>query len=179
MASLKLTEVERLILLNQYKILKAIEPDGDDVEHYDEAMEILRSGYESEYRELASMFTSVSGDDCDFVYRVLAMYSAITYCRRGTADAKANAPFARFAGFDGNNEAALLGFARFLFKSERYPEVAEGSETDGFNSHMPTRQIYERMLTVYDKVKDAIELTEEQVVLIIQAADTSAQRGRR
>ena len=45
---MKLTRQERWILSNQYKILKAVE----GVDHYNQAIDALESGYEAEYESL-------------------------------------------------------------------------------------------------------------------------------
>ena len=164
---MKLTDIERLILINQFSIRKAVEKNDD----YDHLIKILTDGYELFYGDLVSHLSAVPEDECRFVLDVLDMYRAIDdYKRANPKDMEvAELPWSSFPGFDGNNEAHLLGFAQFLIEDqEKFQEQRERKhETDGFNSHMPTVDIYRRMLAIWQGFGGRFKLTREQVVAIL------------
>ncbi len=170
---MNLTHTERLILLNQYEILKKLDPES--AEYYNEVTEILENGYSSYYEYL---FKRLSPDmhksECDFVVEVLSMYRAIEDYKRGksTDSEVINDPFSHFAGFDGNNESECHGFAQFQIKVQKkwQEQLPYERQTDGYNSHMPVKDSYKRMLDVWKSLRKAFPLSAEQVRAILQAA---------
>jgi uncharacterized protein len=176
---MKLTDVERTLLINQLSILKILDPN--DARRYDEKLEILRDGYEIFYDDVVGNLSTVSDEDCRFVIQVLTMYRQLNnYIRKHPEDVEvAKHPWARFAGFSGNDETMLMAFTQFLIKTQgKFDEqLPNERDTDGFNSHAPLRGIYERMLAVYKALKDELEPmagpTREQVMSILTAAKRS------
>ncbi|KYF69654.1 hypothetical protein BE15_25715 [Sorangium cellulosum] len=170
----KLTDVERALLINQLSILKLLAPR--DARYYDEKIEILRDGYEFFYDDVVQNLDTVSTEDCKFVIHVLDMYRWFdTYIRKHSKDKEVTTHhWARFAGFSGNDETALMGFTRFLIKTQgKFAEqIPNESRTDGFNSHAPVREVYERMLAVYEAIDDKWEtgLKRENVLSVLAAA---------
>lgn len=79
----------------------------------------------------------------------------------------------RFFGFDGNNESSLLGIATFLVN-----EMDRWSRFKGrdLNSHMPTRSIYERMLTVFEPMRRSFngDLTAAQITALLKVEASTA-----
>jgi uncharacterized protein YfbU (UPF0304 family) len=75
----------------------------------------------------------------------------------------------KFIGFDGNNESELMGIARFLIDDmERFTSF-KGRE---LNSHMPTRSMYRRMLSVFEPIRKTlvgVELSADQLITILNA----------
>lgn len=111
--------------------------------------------------KLAGVFHDHEDDprDLRWVLNILEMWDRIEagYERLSKKDRavieRVAAPFGkhvRFPGFDGNSEAAALGIAWFLVnKMERFSRFA-GRE---LNAHMPTRDTYERMLSVFEPMR--------------------------
>ena len=168
-----LTKTERMILINQYEIRKALDPN--DAVYYDEAIEILTNGYAVLYAEL---FTGISSDmpksDGEFVLDVLQMFRVIeAYKQSHPNDSEvANHQWAHFHGFDGNNEGHCLQFTRFQIKvkkhwSEQWPYE---SQTDGFNSHTPMMGVYARMLKEWESFDKPYPLSRDQIMAILNAA---------
>jgi uncharacterized protein len=61
----------------------------------------------------------------------------------------------RFLGFDGNNETEHMGAARFLI--ERLDRFTHFKDRIGdMNSHMPTLEIYGRMMEVYKTIRPTL-----------------------
>ena len=73
---MELTKKERLILYNQYEILKKLDPDGE--ENYKIDQEILINGFKANYDDLASGFMDeTSVEVSEFVIDVLQMYRTL------------------------------------------------------------------------------------------------------
>lgn len=65
-----LTKKERLILYNQYEILKRLDPDGETL--YERDQEILINGFKANYGDLVSGFMEETSEAVsDFVVDVL------------------------------------------------------------------------------------------------------------
>ena len=112
-----LTETERRILLNQYKILSVLDPNGKD--DYQESISILENGFENEYENLApDLHPEVSLEISEFVRHVLDVYDRI-----GRAIEKNNMELSEsqrihslFHGFNSSSEDECLRYAEFLVK---------------------------------------------------------------
>jgi uncharacterized protein len=75
----------------------------------------------------------------------------------------------KFPGFDGNNETNLLGIARFLVE-----DMGRFSRFKGrvLNSHMPSVDVYRRMLTAYTPIREALDakgMTADEVIRVLKA----------
>lgn len=147
----------RLILVNQYEILKFLDPSN--AKSHEEKQEILRSGYQIYYSDLdlsISENDGLSPEACAIVLDVLSMYWVLTKYQRQHPEDKeiTDHPWGKFHGFDGNDEteSPLMGFAQFLIEKQgRFVDV---DLTKGLNSHMPTAGQYVKMLYVYEaKIK--------------------------
>ncbi|GGO22121.1 YfbU family protein [Deinococcus humi] len=153
---MKLTTTERLILVNQFKILGFL--DEDEQEHYRRMVHILTNGYEALYDELdMSLSEGMRAEDSEFVYDVLDMHLAI----RGVAetegvDINADGNWAlTMRGFDGNNESELLSFALFAAREDG-SAYSEFLVSDRFpNSHSPSRELHQRMLEEFRAIGGA------------------------
>ncbi len=167
---MKLSAVERTLLLNQLAILKILNPK--EARDYDEEIAILTEGFEIFYGDVVRARRTVSTEDCQFVLDVLSMFRDLdTYIRNHPKDEEvAKSPWARFSGFDGNNEGGLRDFALFLLKTQgKFTEqLPNERNTDGFNSHAHRRELYERMLAAY-RVLNFEDPTHEQVMTILAA----------
>lgn len=141
MAQLKLTDTERLILANQYQILGLLEEDDS----YTEMADNLRSGHKWLYEQHATQIQdNLSDEDTKHVIAILGIYSDLRDSYKELVDKTGiDANLVNFPGFDGNNEAELLGFARSLSKSGRFTETLG---KDARNSHMPTTDLYSRQI---------------------------------
>src|SRR5260370_11662197 len=131
MMDIKLTVVERIILRNQYLILKQL--NRDEAEQYEKLIAIVEDGYEHDYGQLAAAFSgdTMPEEDSAEVIDILDMYSALQMSRKELADKAAVA----FPGFDGNDEreSRYLGYARFLVEDRRFTNVK--LDAKDFDSH--------------------------------------------
>jgi len=172
---MKLSAVERQILCNQMEILRLIHPS--EANSYKKYQEILDNGYVGRYRDVVFLHGhgEVSQEDTDFVANVLDMFLAIKDVQPA-ADEEATSYWRNFRGFCGNHEASLLGYARFLIETEgRWASLG----VKDFNSHMPVREVYGRMLRVWmeSRSKNGHPLSREQVANILAAATQENASG--
>ncbi len=168
---LSITDAERLILANQYKILAQLDRQNDGHEHedYERLSKALMHGHSWLYQ---SYFDQVLADNLsdeteDYVVEVLALFSILK-------DSYTNLPQEEmclidprninFIGFDGNNESDLLSFARALRENGRFTEILK----DGCqNSHCPTGRVYGNMLGAWKVLgKPNYPLTVEHIKAI-------------
>lgn len=156
---MKLTETERLMLINQNKILALLDPD--EKEHHERLVEILESGYEGLYDELTmGLREPMSQADSDLVIDVLNMHVAIRDVAQAEGvDIMDGDNWAlQMRGFDGNNEYELLSFARFIALEDgsSYGVFLVGDQFP--NSHSRSRETHERMLTEFNALGGAVGL---------------------
>ncbi len=171
---MKLDKRDRLLLINQYRILASL--DKNEESHYMELIEILERGYSIFY----SMVDEWVSEDMPekegrFVIEVLDLYRAIEDVKRSTKEIKIQEHrYGIFPGFDGNNESEHLGFCRFLIEKQgKFQEQKQYlHKNDGMNSHMPMIEKYQRMLEAKKALgaRDSWKiLTVEQVLIILDA----------
>src|SRR5690349_11213076 len=98
---MKLTEVERLSLWNQFRILQKLDPQDDS---HKKNAEIIRAGYEGLYGQVFEhMYEPTSEAVCKEVYDILDMYRALeAVYGKGMANPKGFN--SQFDVFDGNND---------------------------------------------------------------------------
>jgi uncharacterized protein YfbU (UPF0304 family) len=137
--TMKLTKIERLLLVNQLLILEKLYPES--AKAYKQERTALREGYELHYKDLFHLIDdeTLSEDQCRDVLDVLEMYRAITFsARKLPPTSKIHEHYyLDFHGFDGNNESALMAYTRYFINDlDRYNELREaGKKHDDFNSH--------------------------------------------
>lgn len=168
----KLDVKDRLILINQYKILAKLEPN--DANYYKELIEILENGYEIFYSLLDQWIDEeMPRDKSRFVLDILDLYRALEDLKRKTKDERLLAhSHGNFRGFDGNNESDYLGFTRFLIEIQgKFQEQKKNFyENDHLNSHCEMIEKYERMLTKVQEDGIAIwQMNVEQALSILDA----------
>lgn len=168
-----MTPIERIILLNQFRILNSISNTGE----FDRQVEILEEGYEREYDEVLCQYNPLSKEDCKFVVDVLQMYRCIyDYKKHHPSDKDvADHPYSTYRGFQ---RAELSKYAAFLRKREEFPESL--NEWDGKNPHWNMEIHYEPMVEAFlqcplqalpDQIP-ATGLNQQQVKSILAAADS-------
>lgn len=166
-----LTKKDRLVLINQYKILAEL--DRDDESYYLELIQILQNGYSIFYSMVDEWVSDEMSEDAGrFVLNILDLYRAIEDVKRSTKDEKITTHRnSFFRGFDGNNESSYLSFCRFLIDTqgkfqEQKPYLLKN---DNLNSHMPMRDKYLRMLEAAKRVESIWSMSPEEVIDILEA----------
>jgi uncharacterized protein YfbU (UPF0304 family) len=160
-----LGRTERLLLYNQYTILQVVDPENRD--HYSLLATIISEGYELEYERLwHSIDKPMPSERCRAVLDILQMYRAINDSYSRLSDkSEIDEARVRFQGFDGNNEAEELAYARFTVnRVGRYEEFKEAVN----NSHAPLMHWYNDRLTRWKASADPYNLTREDIVRIFE-----------
>ena len=152
---MELTKKERLILYNQYEILKKLDPDGE--ENYKIDQEILINWFKANYDDLASGFMDeTSVEVSEFVIDVLQMYRTLNNSYRELNEEEKNEINLydiSFKGFDGNEEIDYYMYANFYLEDlGRFDELKE-SEHFSIDSHRNMVNRYRRMLSLWEEVR--------------------------
>lgn len=150
---LSMDKFQKIILINQYKILSHLEPENK--EGYERYIEALAGGYSLNTEwELEWISEDRSKDECLFVLSVLSMFDAIKYSiEHGSLDSLKSDRGAKFQGFDGNDpdESWCIGYVRYLLESEQKFVSLLSELKQGFNSHLRMTDKYKRMLERFDQ----------------------------
>lgn len=138
--------IEKLILFNQYQILKHINPDNADV--YEQNQKVLEYGSDSDIEDLSSFLFGTSEEVKKETFDILQMFSDLEYAYEKSFNSNSEYEYsAKFRGFDGNEEAEHYCYCKHLINNEdRYTEF-KGRE---LNSHCPVINRYRRMLDNYN-----------------------------
>lgn len=165
MTNIKLTDAERLILANQYEILSELRKDDSYARMADE----LRDGHEWLYSQYFDQLSpNLPEHEVAHVLTILGIYSDIRDSYAKLADKSGVEQHqVEFPGFDGNNESDLLAFSRALRKHDRFTETL-GEHPK--NSHMPTTDIYQRMIAEWRKLGEPHYPYDKEVIQAILAA---------
>lgn len=165
MAKFDLTNTERLILANQYKILSHLENDDSYARLSDELLE----GHEWLYADaLGNVAEVMPTEDAEHVITILGIFGDLRDSYDQLADKSGIDPHdVTFLGFDGNNESDLRSFARGLRKADRFADTL-GDEVK--NSHMPTTDLYRRMIAKWRELGEPNYPYSKDTMLAIIAA---------
>ncbi len=161
-----LSALDRRRLALQHEMLAVLTgEDGEDgggyeTEYHRKMVDVLNSGYTSEYYKTFQMIEPEMTDrDCSLVHDILEMFTQLEWSvhhlsEQERASLGENAEYAlTFSGFDFNNsyEGRLASYAHFLIKDERWTSMAKyfDAEHERGNSHMPALASYQRMLSVF------------------------------
>lgn len=155
--TVRFTDGEKVLIIMMRDVYKHLKLSQTEIDP-EFVAEVIWGGHNWAAKwQMPDLFHGEEDDprDLSFVLDVLEMWE---YVERGYEKlskgekatlAKEAAPFGkdvRFFGFDGNNEGSLVGIARFLVKNmNRFTRFADRD----FNAHMPTVDIYRRMLAVF------------------------------
>jgi uncharacterized protein YfbU (UPF0304 family) len=166
-----MTKLERLSLINQYRILALL--DSQNKETYDNYIEILERGYSIYYSDFTdSLSEEATEEQGQFIIDILDLYQVIfDFIKANPGTAVENHPYALFKGFDGNNETKYLSFARFVvLKQGQYPDqLAFRKRNDRLNSHTKMANKYTNMLNKWKEHEESYELLEKDLLEILNA----------
>lgn len=164
---MEMTNAQRLILSNQYKIMAKLEPES--AAQYERLQMIVERGYGLQMRELDKNFGKLTESECRSVIEVMEMHHAMqeSYKMLSAAD-QANIDERRlaFLGFDIATEHQAVNYVRFLVDSEgMYPQFAD--ETHYFNAQVPMTEKYSRMLTTWRQCPRQYHLSSTELAQIL------------
>jgi uncharacterized protein YfbU (UPF0304 family) len=155
-----LTYAERLILWNQYEILKHL--DKRQGTQYEENQEILADGYVSLYEHINGSVGKNEVSDAEYseVVNILDMFRALTFASKKFSYTPAR-PFFGFEGFDGNNDHPQYGLAIFLRRTQKkWGELAAVADNSHTMSSLPR---YRSMLSRWLAIDQKYELSADEL----------------
>ena len=168
---MEITKRDRLILINQYRILASL--NKNEADHYEELISILENGYAIFYSQLDEWISDeMPEDEGRFVLEVLDLYRAIEDVKRASKDNRLLAHrYSFFRGFDGNNETDHMSFCRFLIEKQgKYQEQKQYLlKNDNLNSHMPMIEKYSRMLDEAKSLPDKWSMNADEALRVMDA----------
>lgn len=152
MERIKLSKTERLILANQYIILRKL--DTHSTAEFDGIIDALINGYPYIYNDYFSYVNDNIDEDIESkVVHVLSMFRSLYASYQQLSDDdknKIDESEVVFSGFDGNNEASYYAFTKCLInKYDRFDEVKElikNKKLEDLNAHFPTLPRYNQLL---------------------------------
>ncbi|MBP2167655.1 uncharacterized protein YfbU (UPF0304 family) [Erwinia toletana] len=164
---MEMTNAQRLILSNQYKMMTMLDPDNG--ERYRRQQTIVERGYGLQMRELDREFGELSEEVCRTIINIMEMHHAMHVSWTNLKDSRElEERRLAFLGFDAATEARYLGYVRFMVNVEgRYTQFDSG--THGFNAQTPMWEKYHRMLTVWQTCPRQYHLSANEIAQIINA----------
>ncbi len=166
---MELNKFERLLLMNQYRILSLL--DQSKADHYNKLREALENGYVASYQDdlFAGIRDGLSVEQSAFVLEVMSMYDALQRSYDALDDKQGiEEERTKFPGFDSDFELAHLGYARFVVERERRFSDLKPFSAD-FISHTPMLDQYRRMTDVWKLAGNRYELTRDDITAILGA----------
>lgn len=161
----------RMVLANQYRILALLDVNSPD--DWRRAAEMALRGWPVEnlpdVEEIRSYLRdALTQDDQRFVLDALNVFELLQDGEAKGYRPKREHATTLFPGFDGNNETKLMTYARHAVNNEhRFESVRRTS--DNFNSHMPMVEMYQRMISAWERVGRPLFITEELFDMLIDA----------
>ena len=166
---MELNRFERLLLMNQYRILSLL--DQSKADHYDKLRDALEGGYVASYRDdlFAGMRDGLSAEQCAFVVEIMHMYDALQRSYDALDDKQGiEEERTKFPGFESDYELAHLGYARFVVEREGRFGHLKSVRAD-FISHTPMLDRYRRMYDVWRLAGNRYDLTRDDITAMLGA----------
>lgn len=168
---MEISKRDRLILINQYRILASL--NRDEADHYQELITILENGYTVFYSQVDEWISDeMPQEEGRFVLDVLDLYRAIEDIKRASKDSRLLAhDYSFFRGFDGNNETEHMTFCRFLIETQgKFPEQKQYLlKNDNLNSHAQMIEKYSRMLDEAKKLPNKWSMSVDEALRVLDA----------
>lgn len=161
-----MTPTERVILYNQYEILKRL--NSDQATYYEEKQAIVERGFEQFYSQLNESIQegSIPRHVTEHVMNTLDMFRAIHNSAKRLGYTP-KSPWATFQGYDGNETDGHYAAAQFLRRTQgKWSEQSaapDNSHSSGSVGH------YGRMLEVWESLGRKFDLTADEIEKIAEA----------
>lgn len=161
---------QRLILINQYKILEKLYPEEEET--YSQHREILEEGYTLHYNDLIQVISEdIPENLLREVLDILDMYRGLYFAvasREKSPEYKDKQIY--FPGFDGNEEIEHLKYTLFfIFKLDRYDELKKINSYSSYNTHCNTLGQYRKMLSKWKSISsNKMEISDDDLKWLIE-----------
>ncbi len=164
-----MTKTERLILMNQCRILARLFPE--EAAQHEADRRALEQGYPPEY-PTSHMRDELPDSVIDEIHETLTMYSGIVLSLKKLPPEHLlqNHIYAKFDGFSVRDEPGFTGLVRYLVDRGDFSWLRNPASAD-FASPAPMREKYARMLAVWKTMPpdQRHDLKEDQLRMILEA----------
>lgn len=170
---MKLSQIERLLLINQFKILERLYPD--EYETCSNNRKALENGYELNYSWFLPSDDVMSDEECMEVIEILNMYRAIYFSSDNISDKELSQNYLlKFQGFDGNEEFKQYSYTMYLIiDHNRYKELKYGIEFPDFNSGSLMMPTYRKMVEFWRTHGKPQQMNQDFIINIIKFAENN------
>ena len=156
---MEFTDVERVILANQYEILGKLNNDKT----YCDLAENLRDGHEWIYNQKIFVSAIFTKEQSDFVVSILDLYDVMQNSFDNLSDkGSLTEDCVKFPGFDGNNEGEYKRFFSALVENGQFAHVNANT-----NSHMQKISTYKNMLDKWESLGKGYTLSLDDIETIL------------
>jgi uncharacterized protein len=166
MPKARLSDAERLILINQHEIMAILKPDERD--HHQQIAEAIRAGDETTYQEHLQLNETQPNleEHAEFVLTILEIYDDLKYSASQLENQSRIDPDKLiFPGFHASQESDLMAYADA--QRGKYPSVLYKA---GNNSQVPMTEKYQAMIGKWNELgQPRTPLNQETVLEILNA----------
>lgn len=163
---MEMTNAQRLILSNQYKMMTLLDPDNGD--RYRRLQTIVERGFGLQMRELDRDFGELSEEVCRTIINVMEMHHALQVSGQPEREAGSGRAPPGVSRFRRRHRSALPELRAFLVSTEgRYTHFDSGSH--GFNAQTKMWEKYQRMLAIWLACPRQYHLSAVEIAQIINA----------
>lgn len=158
---MELSKNERLVLFNQYEILKCL--NLDDTDYYEKNQKLLQYGSPKDIESLFDFIEATTDEVADEVHEILSMFR-ILKVSYDTIESKEEIKEndIKFQGFDLNEETDYYIYTKHIIENLNLYEEFKDYE---LNSHCNKIAKYRRMLSVFNDIFKYDDSTEFDYVL--------------
>jgi uncharacterized protein YfbU (UPF0304 family) len=162
---------KRMVLANQYRILALL--DVEDEDHWRRAAERAVQGWPVDDLPdvqiiKAYLRDALTREDQQFVLDALHVFELLQDGEKRGFKPKQEHVTTKFPGFDSNNETKLMAYARHAVEQEGRFESVERLSQD-FNAHMPTIELYQRMISTWERHGRSLHIDEALFDALLEA----------
>ncbi|NLW02296.1 MAG: YfbU family protein [Clostridiaceae bacterium] len=165
---MELSKKDRLMLINQYRILSILNPDG--ASSYNIRIKMLEEGYSLHYDEMVNWINDgMSREECQEIIDILEMYRCLWHSFKKLRDkGSIKKKHVRFPGFDAKDEEKQLNYAEYVMYSlNRYKEFHQRRRLPNHDSYKPMLRHYRAMLSVWNSLGNRRLLSGEEIIQIL------------
>lgn len=164
---MEMTTTQRLILVNQYKLMALL--DRDNAPQYNRLEHIVKGGFALELKEISKEFLDLSKDECRMVRDTLEMYNALQVSYNNLVDKTTiSAHRLQFVGYCAVREKKYLNYLNFITEVEgKYQEIIH--KVQGCDSQTPMWDKYSKMLDIWRACPHEYHLSAVEIQNILNA----------
>ena len=164
---MEMSSTQRLILVNQYKLMALLDPTN--AAKYQRLETIVKGGFSLELRELDNEFSVISEEECRTVLDTLEMYKALQISYNNLSDkCELSEHRLQFVGYCAVREKKYLNYLRFITSVEgKYQEFMRCEH--GCDSQTPMRDKYSRMIDAWKACPHEYHLSMAEIQNILNA----------